>query len=142
MSPRKSASPSRNGSHAYARLEQRLTLLSWLHDLLGYTDTKQLLDDIQEDRVAGRRHHRLQFRQQPGRPRTGCEHGMIGGEFCALTRAHPLHTVAILQELIRSLAGPDFDPDSRGPFRQLAHYPPAFRVAPTRIVEAVCVDPC
>jgi len=46
MSPRKSASPSRNGSHAYARLEQRLTLLSWLHDLLGYRDTKQLLDDI------------------------------------------------------------------------------------------------
>ena len=25
---------------------QRLTLLSWLHDLLGYADTKHLLDDI------------------------------------------------------------------------------------------------
>ena len=39
MSPKKTA-------HSYARLEQRLTLLSWLHDLLGYADTKQLLDDI------------------------------------------------------------------------------------------------
>ena len=27
-------------------LEQQLTLLSWLHNLLGYRDTKQLLDDI------------------------------------------------------------------------------------------------
>ena len=45
--PRRSrASPSTNGAHSYARLEQRLTLLSWLHDLLGCADTKQLLDDI------------------------------------------------------------------------------------------------
>ena len=32
------------------RLEHRLTLLSWLHDLLGYGDTKQLLDDIRPAR--------------------------------------------------------------------------------------------
>ena len=35
-----------NTAPTYARLEQRLTLLSWLHDLLGYADTKGLLDDI------------------------------------------------------------------------------------------------
>ena len=46
MSLRNSTTLRRNGSHSYERLEQRLTLLSWLHDLLGYTDTKQLLDDI------------------------------------------------------------------------------------------------
>ena len=40
------ANPRMNGAHSYARLEQRLTLLSWLHDLLGYADTKHLLDDI------------------------------------------------------------------------------------------------
>ena len=45
--PRRSrANPRTNGAHSYARLEQRLTLLSWLHDLLGYADTKHLLDDI------------------------------------------------------------------------------------------------
>ena len=44
------ANPRMNGAHSYARLEQRLTLLSWLHDLLGYTDTKHLLDDIRPAR--------------------------------------------------------------------------------------------
>ena len=45
MSPRKRTQPRPNTGHSYARLEQRLTLLSWLHDLLGYADTKKLLDD-------------------------------------------------------------------------------------------------
>ena len=45
--PRRSrASPRTNGAHSSARLEQRLTLLSWLHDLLGCADTKYLLDEI------------------------------------------------------------------------------------------------
>ena len=45
--PRRSrASPRTNGAQSYARLEQRLTLLSWLHDLLGCADTKHLLDEI------------------------------------------------------------------------------------------------
>ena len=44
------ANPRMNGAHSYARLEQRLTLLSWLHDLLGYADTKHLLDDIRPAR--------------------------------------------------------------------------------------------
>ena len=45
--PRRSrANPRTNGAHSYARLEQRLTLLSWLHDLLGCADTKHLLDEI------------------------------------------------------------------------------------------------
>ena len=49
--PRRSrANPRTNGTHPYARLEQRLTLLSWLHDLLGYADTKHLLDDIRPAR--------------------------------------------------------------------------------------------
>ena len=35
-----------NTATTYERLERRLTLLSWLRDLLGYVDTKALLDDI------------------------------------------------------------------------------------------------
>ena len=31
-----------------AQLEGRLTLLSWLHDLLGYDSTKALLDDVKQ----------------------------------------------------------------------------------------------
>ena len=46
MPPRKGPVSSSNAAHSYARLEQRLSLLSWLHDLLGYSHTKQLLDDI------------------------------------------------------------------------------------------------
>ena len=36
----------RNAVHSYERLEHRLTLLSWLHDRLGYENTKRLLDHI------------------------------------------------------------------------------------------------
>ena len=43
--PRRSAKPRPNTAPSYSQLEQRLTLLSWLHNLLGYADTKQLLDD-------------------------------------------------------------------------------------------------
>ncbi len=46
MSPRSRANPPQNSVHSYSQLGQRLTLLSWLHDLLGYVDTKKLLDDI------------------------------------------------------------------------------------------------
>ena len=46
MPPRSRAKKPPNTAHFYSRLEQRLTLLSWLHNLLGYADTKQLLDDI------------------------------------------------------------------------------------------------
>ena len=46
MPPRSRANPRMNGARSYARLEQRLTLLSWLHDLLGYADTKQLLESV------------------------------------------------------------------------------------------------
>ena len=35
-----------NAVHSYDRLEHRLTLLSWLHDRLGYESTKGLLEDI------------------------------------------------------------------------------------------------
>ncbi len=42
---RRSAKPRPNTAPSYSQLEQRLTLLSWLHNLLGYADTKQLLDD-------------------------------------------------------------------------------------------------
>lgn len=70
MSPRKSASPSRNGSHSYKRLEQRLTLLSWLHNLLGYTDTTQLLDDIRPAKEGfdgnGRSHIYLRLASRDG----------------------------------------------------------------------------
>ena len=46
MTPRNRVRQRPNTAPTYARLEQRLTLLSWLHDLLGYADTKGLLDDI------------------------------------------------------------------------------------------------
>ena len=46
MPPRSRSNPRMNGARSYARLEQRLTLLSWLHDLLGYADTKQLLESV------------------------------------------------------------------------------------------------
>ena len=45
MSSRSRVNPRPNTAH-YSRLGQRLTLLSWLHELLGYADTKKLLDDI------------------------------------------------------------------------------------------------
>ena len=37
---RNRARPRRNAVHSYERLEHRLTLLSWLHDRLGYENTK------------------------------------------------------------------------------------------------------
>ena len=40
--------PAKTAIHSYSRLEHRLTLLSWLHGLLGYQDTKDLLGDIQQ----------------------------------------------------------------------------------------------
>ena len=46
MPPRRRVRPRPNTTRSYDRLERRLVLLSWLHDLLGYTDTKGLLDDI------------------------------------------------------------------------------------------------
>ena len=46
MPPRRRPKPHRNAVHSYDRLEHRLTLLSWLHDLLGYENTKRLLDDV------------------------------------------------------------------------------------------------
>ena len=47
MPPRTSLRQRQNNApHSYARLERRMTLLSWLHDLLGYTDTDHLLNDI------------------------------------------------------------------------------------------------
>ena len=45
MPPMKRAKSRQNTAPSYPQLEQRLTLLSWLHSLLGYADTKQLLDD-------------------------------------------------------------------------------------------------
>ena len=46
MAPRRRSKPRTNAVHSYDRLEHRLTLLSWLHDLLGYENTKRLLDGI------------------------------------------------------------------------------------------------
>ena len=53
--PRQTA-PEHRG-HSYARLEQRLVLLSWLHDLLGYADHQ----------AAARRHTSGQGRVRRGR---------------------------------------------------------------------------
>ena len=38
--------PAKTAIHSYSRLEHRLTLLSWLHGLLGCESTKDLLDDV------------------------------------------------------------------------------------------------
>ena len=46
MTSRNRARQPRNAVHSYERLEHRLTLLSWLHDRLGYENTKRLLDHI------------------------------------------------------------------------------------------------
>ena len=40
----------RNAVHSYERLEHRLTLLSWLHDRLGFENTKALLDQTKKAR--------------------------------------------------------------------------------------------
>ena len=45
MARRRRAEPRLDTARSYSQLEQRLTLLSWLHGLLGYADTKQLLAD-------------------------------------------------------------------------------------------------
>ncbi len=47
---RNRARPRRNAVHSYERLEHRLTLLSWLHDRLGFENTKALLDQTKEAR--------------------------------------------------------------------------------------------
>ena len=46
MPPGRRPKPRPNAANVHSGLQQRLTLLAWLHDRLGYTDTKQLLDDI------------------------------------------------------------------------------------------------
>ena len=46
MAPRSPTGQRRNRRQSNPSLEQQLSLLSWLHNLLGYRDTKQLLDDI------------------------------------------------------------------------------------------------
>ena len=33
-------------ARSHSQLEERLTLLSWLHEMLGYANTNELLDDI------------------------------------------------------------------------------------------------
>ena len=71
MPPRRRSRPRTNAVHSYDRLEHRLTLLSWLHDLLGYENTKRLLDDVrpaQEGFDADGRSHicrRLTTRKNP-----------------------------------------------------------------------------
>ena len=47
---RNRARPRRNAVHSYERLEHRLTLLSWLHDRLGFENTKALLDRMSDAR--------------------------------------------------------------------------------------------
>ena len=75
MPPRKRARPRQNTLlPSYSQLEQRLTLLSWLHSLLGYADTKQLLDDTRPAKEGfdgdGRSHiyRRLTERNDPEIP--------------------------------------------------------------------------
>ena len=46
MSPRRRAKPRSKAVHSYDRLEHRLTLLSWLHERLGYESTKGLLEGV------------------------------------------------------------------------------------------------
>lgn len=48
--PRRPRGQGRNQAAApgYARLERRLSLLAWLRHLLGYSDTRELLDDISD----------------------------------------------------------------------------------------------
>ena len=45
MPRRRRTRPRPNSRRTYSQLGRRLSLLSWLHSLLGYADTKQLLDD-------------------------------------------------------------------------------------------------
>ncbi len=70
MSPQSRAKQYPNTAHSYSRLEQRLTLLSWLNDLLGYSDTKQLLDDIRPSKEGfdgdGRSHVYLRLASRNG----------------------------------------------------------------------------
>ena len=46
MPPRRRAKSRPNAVHSYDRLEHRLTLLSWLHERLGYESTKSLLEGV------------------------------------------------------------------------------------------------
>ena len=38
--------PAQSGAANYARLDHRLVMLDWLHDLLGYENTRELLEDV------------------------------------------------------------------------------------------------
>ena len=46
MPPRRRATTRPSNAQGYARLEQELVLLAWLHHQLGYGDTRRLLGDI------------------------------------------------------------------------------------------------
>ena len=46
--PRRSNQPHRTATKGYARLAQKLVLLNWLHQRLGYDSTEQLLADIKQ----------------------------------------------------------------------------------------------
>ena len=46
--PRRSNQPRPPATRGYARLAQKLVLLDWLHQRLGYDNTEQLLADIKQ----------------------------------------------------------------------------------------------
>ena len=46
MPPRRRPTTRPSNTRGYARLEQKLALLAWLHHQLGYGDTRRLLGDI------------------------------------------------------------------------------------------------
>ena len=46
MPPRRRTATRPSNAQGYARLEQKLVLLAWLHHQLGYGDTRRLLGDI------------------------------------------------------------------------------------------------
>ena len=48
MTPRLAMKSTATATQGYARLDRKLALLNWLHRLLGYEDTRQLLKDIKQ----------------------------------------------------------------------------------------------
>ena len=68
LRPRARANAGNSGPENYAGLGERLVLLDWLHDLLGYQNTRRLLEDIEQAQEGfdpdGRSyvHHRLRSR--------------------------------------------------------------------------------
>ncbi len=48
LRPRARANAGNSGPENYAGLGERLVLLDWLHDLLGYQNTRRLLEDIEQ----------------------------------------------------------------------------------------------